>query len=162
MFQLDSRLMAVFSIVFVALGAFNLVVGRNRMLQMRASGQARPWYRQIPILTGIEYILLGIVLLLNLGINSGFFPATLTRLITPMYTFVLILAAVVLAAMLFQALQSKRTQPTAQTPITTIETQTKKTEHNDLSAEQKAEAAQRRRDRRQKAASARRRQSGRV
>jgi len=162
MFQLDARLMTVFSIVFVALGIFNLVVGRNRMVQMKASGQTLPWYRQMPILTGIEYVLLGVVLLLNLGINNGFFPAALAGLIAPLYTFVLIVAAVVLAVMLFQALQSRRTQTVAQTPMTTIDTQTKEPEHDGLSAEQKAASAQKRRDRRQKAASARRRQSGRV
>jgi uncharacterized membrane protein HdeD (DUF308 family) len=127
MFPFDSRLTTVFSIVFVALGIFNLAVGYNRMLQMKAGGQTLPWYRQIPILTGIEYILLGIVLFLNLGMSNGLFPGTLAKLASLFYTVLLILAAVVLAAMLLQALLSRRqrTQSVGQTPMATVDTQTK-------------------------------------
>ncbi len=118
MLGFDSRLTTVFSIIFVTLGIFNLVVGRNRMLEMRASGQTLPWYQQMAILTGIEYILLGIVLLLNLSINGGFFPGALAGLASPLYTVFLILAAIVLAAMLLQVLRGRR-QRTQTIPATT-------------------------------------------
>lgn len=162
MFHFDPRLIAVFGILFVALGIFNLVIGRNRMLLMRASGNTLPWYRQMAILTGVEYVLLGIVLLLNLGISSGLFPGSLAGLIVPLYTIVLILAAIVLAAMLLQGLRGNRQRPRPIAQAAAVDNQVKEQEGKDMSAEQKAEAIQRRRERRQKAAAARRRQSGRV
>ncbi len=164
MLRFDPRLIAVFGVLFVALGIFNLVLGRNRMLQMRASGQALPWYRQMGILTGIEYVLLGVVLLLNLGISSGFFPGSVAGLIVPLYTIVLILAAIVLVAMLLQGLRGvrQRPRPLAPAPIATIDNQVREQEDKEISTAQKAESIQRRRERRQKAAAARRRQSGRA
>lgn len=163
MFHFDPRLIAVFGVLFVALGLFNLVLGRNRMLQARASGQMLPWYRQMGILTGIEYILLGMVLLLNLGISSGFFPGSLAGLIVLLYTVVLILAAIVLVAMLLQGLRgNRRPRPLASVPKAMVNNQAREQEDKEISAEQRAESLQRRRERRQKAAAARRRQSGRA
>ncbi len=164
MLHFDPRLIAVFGTLFVALGIFNLVLGRNRMLQMRASGQALPWYRQMGILTGIEYALLGVVLLLNLGISSGFFPGSLAGLIVPLYTIVLVLAAIVLVAMLLQGLRGVRQhpRPLASAPVATIDNQVGEQEDKEISTAQKAESIQRRRERRRKAAAARRRQSGRA
>lgn len=164
MFHFDPRLIAVFGVLFVALGVFNLVLGRNRMLQMRASEQALPWYRQMGTLTGIEYILLGMVLLLNLGISSGFFPGSLAGLIVPLYTIVLVLAAIVLVAMLLQGLRGNRGRPRPPVPaqVNTVDNQASEQESQEMSAEQRAESIQRRRGRRQKAAAARRRQSGRA
>ncbi len=162
MFQFDPRLIAVFSILFIGLGIFNLVLGRNRMLQMRTSGNALPWYRQMGILTGIEYILLGIVLLLNLGISGRLFPGSLASLIVPLYTLVLILAAVVLAAMLLQGLRGNRQRPQPIVQAAAIDNQEGVQESKDVPAGQKTESIQRRRERRQKAAAARRRQSGRA
>ena len=163
MFHFDPRLVAVFGFLFVVLGVFNLVLGRNRMLQMRASGNTLPWYRQMAILTGIEYILLGMVLLLNLGISSGLFPGSLAGLIVPTYTIVLILAAFVLAAMLLQGLRGNRQRARPVMPAqAAVNNQVGEQESKDVSAGQKAESIQRRRERRQKAAAARRRQSGRA
>ncbi|MBA2680296.1 MAG: hypothetical protein H0U76_18100 [Ktedonobacteraceae bacterium] len=164
MFHFDPRLIAVFGVLFVALGLFNLVLGRNRMLQMRAGGQTLPWYRQMGILTGIEYILLGMVLLLNLGISSGFFPGSFAGLIVPLYTVVLILAAIVLVAMLLQGLRGnrQRSRTLASTRVASVDNQAREPEGEERSAEQRAESLQRRRERRQKAAAARRRQAGRT
>jgi hypothetical protein len=164
MLHFDPRLIAVFGVLFVALGIFNLVLGRNRMLQMRASGQTLPWYRQMGILTGIEYILLGVVLLLNLGISSGFFPGSVAGLVVPLYTIVLILAAIVLVAMLLQGLRGVRQgpRPLASTPIATVDNQVRERGDKEISTAQKTESIQRRREHRRKAAAARRRQSGRA
>ncbi|GAC1358194.1 MAG: hypothetical protein NVS2B12_00440 [Ktedonobacteraceae bacterium] len=162
----DPRLVTVFGILFVGLGIFNLVLGRNRMLQMRLSGPTLPWYRQIGILTGIEYILLGVVLLLNVGISSGVFSGSSARFVVSLYTIVLLLAALVLSTMLLQFLLGRRgrARPTFPAQTATIEAQEGSETSNGkgMAPEPKAESMQGQRERRQKTASARRRQSGRA
>jgi hypothetical protein len=116
------------------------------------------------ILTGIEYVLLGVVLLLNLGISSGFFSGSVAGVIVPLYTIVLILAAIVLVAMLLQGLlgNRRRLRPLAPAQTVPVDKRAEEQEGTAISAEQRAESIQRRRERRQKAAAARRRQSGRT
>jgi hypothetical protein len=166
MFHFDPRLTAVFSVLFIALGVFNLVLGYRRMVRLQASGQVVAWYKQMGILTGIEYVLLGLVLLLNLGISSGVFPGSLAGIIVPLYTTVLILAAIVLAAMLLVSLRdAQRRRSVMQRPATTVSIPTEQAEQPakaERDSAEQAEYAQRRRERRQKAAAARRRQSGRA
>src|SRR6266567_4469003 len=62
----DPRFLAIFSVVFILLGSYNVYLGLKRINQARARGQQIVWYKQINLLTGIEYILLSVVFLLSL------------------------------------------------------------------------------------------------
>ena len=96
MFQLDARFTALLSVLFIAVGLFNLYIGRKRMFALRKSGLSAIWYKQTSVLTGFEYALLGIVLILNSGISSGFFSNSQAVLVIPAYTVALILAAIII------------------------------------------------------------------
>src|SRR5437879_4101055 len=104
MIHLDPRFTAIISVLFIAMGLYNLYVGQKRMQLLRSRGNQAVWYKQVGILTGIEYSLLGVVLLLNLGISTGFFPESMAAIVVPLYTIVLVLAAAVLLLILLQAL----------------------------------------------------------
>lgn len=166
MFRVDPRFAAILSVLFIAIGLFNLYMGRKRMLALRAKGRHVIWYKQTSILTGFEYVLLGIVLLLNSGISSGMFSNAQAVFVIPIYTGVLILAAVVLAVLLFQRIASRRSQHTRTASPVVVETHAENETNNTsanparLTPQQRALQAQRRRERRKNAASARRRQSG--
>ena len=163
MFRIDARFAALLSVLFIAVGLFNLFIGRKRIVAMRAKGRPIIWYKQTPMLTGIEYVLLGIVLLLNSGISSGFFSEAQAIFVIPIYTGALILAAVVLGILLFQRIASRR-PPTVQVarPVVgkTLSEPVAREDRTAFSPQQRALQAQRRRERRKNAASARRRQSG--
>ncbi|GCE28352.1 hypothetical protein KDA_38360 [Dictyobacter alpinus] len=162
MIHLDPRFTAIISVLFIVMGLFNLYVGLKRLRTLRARGYKTTWYKQVGLLTGIEYSLLGIVLLLNLGISTGFFPDSLAAVIVPLYTIVLVLAAAVLLLILFQGITaSRRRSQNAKAPITTPQEVAGSVE-KELNPQQRAEQERRRRDRRKKAAAARRRQSGRA
>ncbi|GHO82901.1 hypothetical protein [Dictyobacter formicarum] len=160
MIHLDPRFTAIISVLFIAMGLYNCYIGQKRMRLMRARGDKTAWYKQVGILTGIEYSLLGVVLLLNLGISTGFFPESMAAIVVPLYTIVLLLAAAVLLLILLQTLaasrrRSRRTSTPVHQPIVSEEPEQQK-----LTAEQLAIQIRHRRERRKKAAAARRRQSG--
>jgi hypothetical protein len=163
MFRIDARFTALLSVLFIAVGLFNLYMGRKRMFAMRAHGRPIIWYKQTAILTGFEYTLLGIVLILNSGISSGFFSNAQAVFVIPIYTGALILAAIILAILLYQRITASRAQntraasPRAQETLATTDATTDATE---LTPQQRTAQMQRRRERRKNAAAARRRQSG--
>lgn len=168
MFRIDPRFAALLSVLFIAIGLYNLYMGRKLMLALRAKGRRIVWYKQTRVLTGFEYVLLGIVLVLNSGISSGFFSDAQAIFVIPIYTGVLVLAAVVLAILLFQRITSHRAQnPRTSSPSVANTTPDNQTSDDlatstSVTPQQRALQAQRRRDRRKNAASARRRQSGRA
>jgi hypothetical protein len=164
MFRIDARFTALLSVLFIAVGLFNLYMGRKRMFAMRAHGRPIIWYKQTAILTGFEYTLLGIVLILNSGISSGFFSNAQAVFVIPIYTGALILAAIILAILLYQRITASRgakntraASPRAQETLATTDATTDATE---LTPQQRTAQMQRRRERRKNAAAARRRQSG--
>jgi type IV secretory pathway VirB6-like protein len=161
MFKLDARFTALLSVLFIAVGLFNLYIGRKRMLALRTRGYAVTWHKQTSILTGFEYVLLGIVLVLNSGISSGFFSNEQALFVIPLYTGALILAAVILLYLLYLRITSHRAQnaraarqEVAQEQISSGQKSVHPT------PQERAAQTQRRRDRRKNAASARRRQAG--
>ncbi len=161
---LDPRLVAVFSVLFLALGIFNLVLGRKRLAELRARGEKGAWFKQLGILTGTEYILLGVVLLLRLGVIIHFFPDAMNGIYLPLYIILLGVSAAVLGAMLFFSLKgsalARRFQmavPFRQTVPATVDDQ-----DSSLAPTEKAANVQKHRERRQKAAEARRRRAGRA
>ncbi len=160
MFQLDARFTALLSVLFIAVGLFNLYIGRKRMFALRKAGRSVIWHKQTSILTGFEYALLGIVLILNSGISSGFFTNAQAVFVIPVYTGVLILAAIILAYLLFLRVTSHRVQ-NARATSQAVEQTTSEPAAAQLTPQERAAQTQRRRERRKNAASARRRQSGR-
>jgi lipoprotein signal peptidase len=159
MFQLDARFTSLLSVLFIAVGLFNLYIGRKRMYALRKIGRPAIWYKQTNILTGFEYALLGIVLILNSGISSGFFTDAEGVYVIPIYTGALVLAAIILAFLLFQRVTSNRKRKALPTSPP-VEQNTSEPETAQMTPQQRAAQAQRRRERRKNAASARRRQSG--
>ena len=160
MLGLDPRLVGLFGIVFIVMGVFSAYQGRKRLLAARAQGQAVVWYKQVNILTGIEYLLLAVVLLLSMGINYKWFSPALTSVLVPVYWMCLLVAALILCVVMYQSLTALRRPRTVQGTVAqqneAQETETAK----GLSPEERAEQARRRRERRQKAAEDRRRRAG--
>src|SRR5579883_658322 len=118
----DPRLVVLLSALFVGLGIINFVLGQKRAQQAKAAGRSLPWYRQLGILTAIEYVLLALVLLLHLGASSHVLPQDLDALVTPLYIIVLIIAAIVLFVMLFFGLRDRNRSRPAQPAVATTAT----------------------------------------
>jgi membrane protein implicated in regulation of membrane protease activity len=154
----DPRILAIFSVVFVLLGAYNVYIGLKRINQARSHGQQVVWYKQINLLTGIEYILLALVFFLVIGNRSGLIPKSMSVIITPFYIVVLLVTAVMAFMVIRQAFaNSRRPQTTSQSsraggPASTGD--------NQVAQEQQAANQERRRERRRNAAAARRRRAG--
>ncbi len=58
-----------------------IFAGLRRLYKARSQGLVVVWYKQISMLFGIEFMLLGLVLVINLGSLSKFFPHSLDGLI---------------------------------------------------------------------------------
>ncbi len=163
MLGLDPRLIALFSIMFIALGIFNILTGRRRLQQAQMQGAKVRWYKQIGILTGIEYVLLALAFLLNISITYHWLPQSLSIAVLPIYLVVLIASGVLAGVVIFQGLTNSRARRgVVARPVATTKTQAKQASYEveNLSPQERAENTQKRRERRQKAAAARRRRAG--
>jgi protein-S-isoprenylcysteine O-methyltransferase Ste14 len=160
MLHIDPRFLGVFLVLFIILGIFNIYQGARRVKILREHGYTAVWYKQVSYWTGIEYLLLGVVLLLNSAISIGLLPSSLAPVVIPTYIGVLVLAAIVLfvifaqrmAARRAQAARNQMNQPATATMVRDTEKKTNRT-HEQRMAQ---------RERRKKAAAARRRQAGRA
>jgi membrane protein implicated in regulation of membrane protease activity len=158
----DPRILAIFGVVFILLGSYNVYIGLKRINQARARGQQIVWYKQINLLTGIEYILLSVVFLMSIGLRSGLIPSSMRVITTPFYIVVLLVTAVMAFMVIRQAFANSRRPQTrtvvqsngAGEPASTVDSQ--------MTPEQRAAYQERRRERRRNAAAARRRRSGKV
>lgn len=161
MLGLDPRLIALFCIMFIALGIFNVLTGRRRMMQARLQGQSVAWYKQISILTGIEYVLLACAFLLNIGITYHWLPTSLTPFVLPFYLVILLASGLLAGVVIYQGITSSRRRGgTVQVRQgTTTSVKTAKV-YDTMTPEERTEHLQKRRERRQKAAAARRRRAG--
>jgi membrane protein implicated in regulation of membrane protease activity len=156
----DPRILALFGVVFILLGSYNVYIGLKRINQARARGQQTVWYKQINLLTGIEYILLSVVFLMSIGLRSGLIPSSMRVITTPFYIVVLLVTAVMAFMVIRQAFANSRRPQTrtavqsngAGEPASTVDSQ--------MTPEQRAAYQERRRERRRNAAAARRRRSG--
>lgn len=155
----DPRLIALFCILFIALGIFNIITGRRRMQQAQTHGGKVRWYKQISILTGIEYVLLALAFLFNIGISYHWLPQSLNPVILPIYLIVLIASGLLAGVVIYQGITNSRNRRVAR-PIASTSTNQSTHVDEDLSPQERAEHAQKRRERRQKAAAARRRRAG--
>lgn len=159
MLGLDPRLIALFCIMFIALGIFNILNGRRRMQQAQTRGGNVRWYKQISILTGIEYVLLALAFLLNVSITYHWLPQSLNVAVLPIYLVVLIASGVLAGVVIFQGITNSRARRAAP-PVASTTTKPSTYADESLSPQDRTELAQKRRERRQKAAAARRRRAG--
>jgi len=156
----DPRVLAIFSVVFVLLGIYNVYTGLKRINQARVRGQQMVWYKQINLLTGIEYILLSLVFLLSISIRSGLIPSSMSVITTPIYIVVLLVTAVMAFMVIRQAFANSRRSPARTTSQSNGAGEPASTGDNRVVQEQRAAYQQRRRERRRNAAAARRRRAG--
>lgn len=156
--------LTLFSLVFILLGAYNVFSGSKRIRQTYERGVTLVWYKQINILTGIEYILLALVFLVSTLVRSQAIPAYLTGIVIPFY-FVLLLAAAILAGLVIrQGIINARTiRAQSNATSTSKNNGTSNTlnqvEAGNVSTDNTANM-ERRKERRRNAAAARRRRAG--
>jgi len=156
----DPRILAIFGVVFILLGSYNVYIGLKRINQARAGGQQTVWYKQINLLTGIEYILLSVVFLMSIGLRSGLIPSSMRVITTPFYIVVLLVTAVMAFMVIRQAFANSR-RPQTRTPVQSNgAAEPADTGDSQMTSEQRAAYQERRRERRRNAAAARRRRSG--
>ena len=156
----DPRILAIFSVVFILLGIYNVYLGLKRINQARVRGQQMVWYKQINLLTGIEYILLALVFFLVIGNRSGLIPKSMSIIITPFYIVVLLVTAVMAFMVIRQAFANSRRPQARTTSQSNGAGEPASTGDNQMNQEQRAAYQERRRERRRNAAAARRRRSG--
>ena len=156
----DPRILAIFCVVFILLGSYNVYIGLKRINQARARGQQTVWYKQINLLTGIEYILLSVVFLMSIGLRSGLIPSSMRVIATPFYIVVLLVTAVMAFMVIRQAFANSRRPQARTTSQSNGAGEPAITGDNQVTQEQRAAYQERRRERRRNSAAARRRRSG--
>ena len=164
------QLIALFCIMFIALGIFNILMARRRQQREGLQDKPVPWYKQIGILTGIEYILLASVFLLNIGISYKVLPPGLNGIILPFFVLLLLASGLLAGFVIYQGftnMQRRRGLATRGVQASTNgnvragdNSHVQETIVDDMTPEERATHMQKRRERRQKAASARRRRAG--
>jgi hypothetical protein len=157
--------LALFSAVFILLGSYNIYSGLKRMRESRARGISLTWYKQINILTGVEYILLALVFIVSSANRNNAIPKSLNVIVVPLY-FILLLAAAILAGLVIRQgiinarairAQSRSSSSTIKSNGTSAIAEQADDEED---PQQLAANLERRRERRRNAAAARRRRAG--
>ncbi len=161
---MSPAILAIFILVFVGLGVYNIYSGQKRMRAARQQGQRLPWYKQINFLTGVEYLMLSLVFLISLDYNT--LPAGLKSIVIPFFFLTLALSGVLAVMVIRQGISNARRRPapgtiTQASARSNGKVQAENTTHY-LTPEEKAARIERRRKRRQNAATARRRKAGKV
>jgi len=160
MFGLDPRLVALLCLVFIGIGIFSITQGRKRLRIEQAQGLRSAWYKQPGILTGIEYILLSVMFLLNIGISYRWFPSSLNTIVYPLYVAILFTSAILAGVIIYMSMQTARRRRAlmgGQAPQHLQRTDTY--EKKEITSEEHETTLQKRRERRKKAAAARRRRA---
>jgi hypothetical protein len=156
--------LALFSLVFILLGSYNVFTGSKRIREAYARGVTLIWYKQINILTGVEYILLALVFIVSSLVRSNAIPSALKVIVVPIY-FVLLIAAAILAGLVIrQGIINARTIRAQSRSSSTIKSNgtslVSERAGDEEDTEQNAVNLLRRRERRRNAAAARRRRAG--
>ena len=151
----DPRVLTVICLVFVALGIYNIYRGDKQIRSARQAGVAVRWYKQITLLTGIEYLLLSIVFLLSAASRQVALTPGLQTIVPLLYLLLLVSAGIIAVIVIYQGIKNARVQrpPVGSTSAAIQASQT-------TTSPSQEEDAQHRRERRKKAAAARRRRSG--
>jgi hypothetical protein len=159
----DPRILTIFSIVFGLLGVYNIYVGFKRIREAEARGQKLAWYKQINLLTGIEFVLLTLVFLLSTSIREKIVPSSLSSIVVPFYLVVLLITAVMAGLVIRQSFSNARRR-SSQSSVQSVQSNragdTDANGEDGMTPEQRAAYLERRRERRRNAAAARRRRAG--
>ncbi|MGB8343792.1 MAG: hypothetical protein WCD86_02855 [Ktedonobacteraceae bacterium] len=162
--MINPSILAIFVLVFVGLGVYNIYTGQKRIRAARAQGQHLPWYKQINFLTGVEYVLLSLVFLISLDFKA--LPKGLQSVVIPFYFVVLALSAVLAVMVIWRGISNARRRPAPNTPAQSNPKRNGTVKEVDttsyLTPEERAARIERRRKRRQNAVAARRRKAGKV
>ena len=156
--------LSLFSLVFILLGCFNVFSGSKRIREAYARGVTLIWYKQINILTGIEYILLALVFIVSTLVRSGDIPSVLSKIVIPLYLVLLVAAAILAGLVIRQGIINARTIRAQSRSTSTVKSNGRSAIAEQASVENVAEEQpadlERRRERRRNAAAARRRRAG--
>jgi len=159
----DPRILIIFSVVFGLLGLYNIYQGLKRIREAQARGQTLTWYKQINLLTGIEFGLLALVFLTSISIREKILPSSLSGIIVPFYLVVLLITAVMAGLVIRQSFSNARRARGRTSVQTTQSNRADDASENidsELNPEERTANLQRRRERRRNAAAARRRRAG--
>jgi hypothetical protein len=157
--------LALFSAVFILLGSYNIYSGLKRVRESRARGIYLSWFKQINILTGIEYILLALVFIISTAVRNKSIPAALNEIVVPLYIILLLAAAILAGLVIRQGIINARTiRAQSRSSSATIKSNgtrvTARQVDDEEDPQQNAANLERRRSRRRNAAAARRRRAG--
>lgn len=160
----NPAILSLFSLIFILLGCFNVFSGSKRIREAHTRGTTLLWYKQINILTGIEYILLAMVFIVSSMFRSKVIPVALNTIVVPVY-FVLLIAAAILAGLVIrQGIINARTIRAQSSSSATAPSNGTRSAVNQAnvtySVEDTAANQERRRERRRNAAASRRRRAG--
>ena len=156
--------LTLFSLVFILLGIYNVFSGSKRIREAYARGTTLIWYKQINILTGVEYILLALVFIVSTLYRSETIPPALSSIVLPFYIVLLIAAAILAGLVIRQGIINARAVRANSSASSTLKsngtsTMVKQAEVGEGSVENDTNL-DRRRERRRNAAAARRRRAG--
>ncbi|HEY0755267.1 MAG TPA: hypothetical protein VGD98_15010 [Ktedonobacteraceae bacterium] len=160
----DPRILSIISFVFALMAAYSLYTGMRQWRDARRAGQQARWYKQLSLLTGIEYTLLTFVFLLRTATLQNTLAPSIKSIVGVIYILLLIPAAIIAGLVIRRVLLNMRAngqanRARAQASVGRIQAQTQPEEAM-LSKQEKEKQSQRQRERRKKAAAARRRQAG--
>ena len=163
-FMNNPMVLSLFSLIFILLGCYNVFSGSKRIREAHNRGTTLLWYKQINILTGIEYILLALVFIVSTSLRSKIIPPALNGFVVPFY-FVLLIAAAILAGLVIrQGIINARTIRAQSSSSSSALSNSTKSMVNQANVEYAVEDTtanqKRRRERRRNAAAARRRRAG--
>src|SRR2546421_52285 len=160
--------LSILSFIFILLGLYNVALGLRRMREADPRKQPVRWFRQLNLLTGIEYILLALAFLLSSASRSGSVTPAVQQFLVPTYFLLLISAAVFAGLVIRQGISNARNLRRQGAASMTTSNQTVRTNGNTKLAQAEGDDSdmqhsvnlQRRRERRRNAAAARRRRAG--
>lgn len=155
---MSPQILGLFTLVFIGLGAYNIYSGTKKMRVAREQGQPTRWYRQLNILTGLEYLMLSLVFLVSL--NFAVLPPAIKTIVIPFYFVTLALSAVLAFMVIRQGIRNSRRPAAANSAASKTKRVAAVEIERDLTPEERAARIERRRKRRQSAAAARRRRAG--
>ncbi|HCI79781.1 MAG TPA: hypothetical protein DHW02_08830 [Ktedonobacter sp.] len=152
------QLVALLCIMFLALGAFNILMARRRQQRESAMGIQYPWYKRLTILTSVEYVLLALAFLLNLGLQYHWLPTSLSPLVIPAYIVLLIASGLLAGFIIYQGMDNARKRRAS--TVTSSNAVLQQTSTKTMTPAEREAAARRKRERHHKAVAARRRRAG--
>ena len=163
----DPRVLSIISFIFALLAAYSLYTGVRQLRDAHRQGHPIRWYKNLSLLTGIEYALLTFVFILRTATAQNAIAPGMQYLVGPLYLVLLIPAAVVAGFVIRRVIlnmratgQASRVPPKSPAISATVAQTSTNLEERVLSKQEREEQSQRQRERRKKAAAARRRQAG--